>query len=535
MNEKPLGFIRIPLSSILHGSKAAGECDTQESEERSPDYSPLLNGPEGVRLTVFVDSIDITTVLNKLGVSKVQLKAANAKGHYPLLRSHATWFFGSRVILTKAQQMNPLLCPFVFLCSADLAEKPLSDGFAYIRVRAASFDGNVSSVSLQRRLKLSPARCAGLDVLDWQPEVAAALDRLSAFPGIVHDLRLSRCATDLAPDLYKEVVAHLKHIYAVWSYITGGVRVLEQSVDAATVRALEGRAPAASGSDLAVVRATFSKYKAFGGVTDPERRSAIMRRTCDMLIMIPSLRSFHATMRHQCLISRLIRACLVDHADGELPSVGYRSLAMELRAFWSPATPYVEVKEGDFRPTLGRASFNLAYKQLVLAAIRHFPYLTQPADHSCVYLFQRRAYILGFRNDRITREALFQRLYLTSQFREGMTGNSEKTVVLESVECRWGRPDAGLLDLIQESAFLPQVTHSEMIADGVTVPFILNDFLQRYEGRVFEVAEAGPRVCIEVGGSASPQVACLPSRAVPTAYNPRMGRSYLAHRLDLCR
>ena len=483
MEAKPFGVVQVPLSNILYKMMTTEVVfGVQNSGQRNLGSKSLIPEPGESRLTVFIDNLDIHAVLSKLRLSRLQLEAANAENRCPFLNDQQVWFVGSRDVLIEAHNMNPHVCLNVELYSADLTEGLLSEGQIYIRHRAGL-------VGFQ--WKLSQAQRIGLRVLDWQPGVKAALDRLAAFPGIADDLQLSDGATAFKPHLTEQVVAHLNHIHAVWSYITGGVRVLQQSVDVATVRALEGRAPATSASDLAMVRTAFSTDKAFHRVTDPLQRTMMMRRTCDLLIMIPSLRSFHAVSSHICLIDLIIRTHIVPD-ECRPASDRKRSLRSKLRKSWSPVTPYVEVREGAFHRILGRASFGRAYKQLVLAALRQFPSLTPPADPTCVYDFQRRAHILGFRNTYIERAVVSPRVSYLSQCDRSIRNSLSDSALLEPVNQRWGCPGHSLLRSIQSSAFLPQMTHSALIAKGVTIPFVLDDFFDRFDRCVFDASETDP-------------------------------------------
>lgn len=74
----------------------------------------------------------------------------------------------------------------------------------------------------------------------------------------------------------------------------------------------------------------------------------------------------------------------------------------------------MEVEEGQFQCLQGPPSFGLAYAQLVLAALRQFPYLSKVEskvekglksailqDANYISLFYRRAIFLGFRSPAI--------------------------------------------------------------------------------------------------------------------------------------
>ncbi|OWT42571.1 hypothetical protein VFPPC_18310 [Pochonia chlamydosporia 170] len=469
MKGKALGIVQVPLSNILCG-------DGRGAERTRID-------PNGRRIVVFIGNSDIPAVLSKLRLTELQLEAANAESNYPLLSSQAVWFTGLRSSLTEAHRMNPLLHLTAHLYSADLSENPSSDGHTYTKLRKCPADGDQAA---QQYAALSRAKRRGLKALYWQPEVGAALNALAVFPGIMHDLCLTDWPTEIAPHLQRQVVAHLNHVHAVWWYITGGDPVLQQSADITTVRALEGRAPARSRSDCARVREAFESEIAFRGITDPKRRRAMMQRTCNLLVMIPSLRSFHANMRHLCVIDRILRTYLIPHDLDEPAEEKDRSLRWKLRRFWTRPAPYLEVREGELQLTVGRSSFDQAYKQLVLAALRHFPSLEQPADPDYVCRFQQQAYILGFRN-KCTDEAMCVTVPSPSQGTAPVQNQLDEPMLLEPVHLRWGRPSTKLLKSVQASAFLEGKTNIIPSEEGLTVRFLLNDLFDRFLSRVFDI------------------------------------------------
>lgn len=77
------------------------------------------------------------------------------------------------------------------------------------------------------------------------------------------------------------------------------------------------------------------------------------------------------------IASNILRA-LIDPVDKEIRAPDKtRTLRTTLLDYWTETPPHVEISEGEFQPIKGNPSFDLAYSQLFLAAIRQFPYLCQ--------------------------------------------------------------------------------------------------------------------------------------------------------------
>ncbi|UNI15355.1 hypothetical protein JDV02_001893 [Purpureocillium takamizusanense] len=270
--------------------------------------------------------------------------------------------------------------------------------------------------------------------------------------------------------LDEECLAGLRHIYTEWSNLTCGDRDIQWTLDKETVVLLEGCTPAASPLDRRAIREGFGTNQALVGVTDVQRRREIERRALAAPGMIPGLRLLQQNMIYLGIAAEILWSHVIPKDARTAKRNLRKTLRATLRGHWVETAPYVEIHEGVFRPARGPPSFDLAYTQLVLAALRQFPYLSferpkteggpkplMSFDPKCVALLHRRAKLLGFRSSAIDAGAARQ----SSPFQpQSWTVDLEVDAFNESgshqrAECQWGKPCTDVYRTIQTSAFLP--------------------------------------------------------------------------------
>lgn len=461
-----LGVVGVRLSNILFKSRITDFQDDRHARA----------------LCVFVDTEEVQLVLEKLGLTVSELQRSNSLGQRPSL-DHVVWTQFPRRHLHSLNSLAPERKFSVRLFRTDLHGNRCADGRIY------SMGQTCSPVQYENTREKVPAPSkAAINAIYLQPGVRRALNRLISFPGIIHGLQLHHWPTNAAPSLRNEVIAYLDHIYSVWSHITGDDYSTRQAVDLRTVRALQGRAPGMNGTDREDVCQAFTTNKAFGGLTNAPLRAKILGRTRVLPVIIPSLSSFHGNLDYLRIADSIIRSHLFPPDAIEASADANRSLVSILKQYWTPSMPYIELSEGQFQPAHGPASFWLSYNQLLLAALRQFPNLIKSRsrhdsnqnwvatlDSASVRLFQRRAYLLGFRSN-----------YLEPKFLQEvpLALRLDPSVVLgdpgpaESIDYRWGIPTASALGTIRQSAFLPCLARSDAYTAEMTAIFALTDFLQ---------------------------------------------------------
>ncbi|PNP77885.1 hypothetical protein FNYG_08611 [Fusarium nygamai] len=295
--------------------------------------------------------------------------------------------------------------------------------------------------------------------------------------------------------LLKEFQTCLNYIYNQWSGYTYGDHALQRDVTPETVKLLEGRAPATSLSDREWIRAVFRAGMVFPSTTNQKQRDDLEKAILRSQGVIPGLRSCQANMLYMGIAAQVMSRLLIPN-DLELKRTvkaedGMVTLRSVLRKCWVETTPYVEVGEGEFQAVLGGPNFDLAYNNVVIAALRQFAFMSRDEPkieagdstmrissndrYACEALFQRRAKFLGFQNSLIEQGASKR----VRPFQpETKPYEEDEEAFLSRVEHRWGRPFARMFPIIQSAAFLPRLCGKETTPAGrITQIFILKDLV----------------------------------------------------------
>ncbi|KAI1382903.1 uncharacterized protein F4822DRAFT_440679, partial [Hypoxylon trugodes] len=238
-----------------------------------------------------------------------------------------------------------------------------------------------------------------------------------------------------------------------------------------------------------LVCALVSEGQVFSGVHDGWKREQIKQRILQMSVVIPSIKSFHENMKLFSIAIRIIRSYL-------LPDKPRAPLLESLKDNWKlPDKSLVEFEEGKFRAIHSPLSFDVAFKQVFLAAVRSFPELSDetpkvdPGDRiraairpSTVAAFYQRAFLLGFSSEAMRERGLGNdRLrgprYFTTQASDGPAD-----VEATCMDRRWGRPYARIYRQIQQVAFLPLLAQKMQTATFPTVLYLQWDFVRAFLG-----------------------------------------------------
>ena len=348
-------------------------------------------------------------------------------------------------------------------------ETRYSDGHIYCKLREYAGMGRTQQFH-EWHERLSQGKQYILQSINQRRAMAEALDRLMPLPGVIDFLQLGSYSKVFYYRLREEIVIGLNCISVEWSRFTLGDELLQASIDRGTVESLEGRAPAASELDRQWVHVAFKTGRAFPAVTEPRQRRELERRVQMTTRMIPSLRSLQSNLIYLSVAADIMWLHVLTAVQRQNARAKKMSLRETLRSCWTACAPYVEVREGEFQPALGPPSFDLAYSQLMLSALRQFPYLSDvkpkggkelcmSLDRNCVALLHRRARLLGFHSSAIAQGVTV----MSSPFQPqpGVvakeTGKFNEVEFLSQTKHRWGRPSTHIFRIIQTCAFLPTI------------------------------------------------------------------------------
>ncbi|KAL6410009.1 hypothetical protein AUP68_06418 [Ilyonectria robusta] len=510
-----LGVVQVPVANLYFVKDIGGGVGERQHSKKQVQHLETLFSKTTIDhedhrhwIDGYVDQSDVPSILGHLGGS-ITLHQSNAAGFYPYLTDQRVAYTHGRHRVEASQRIDPQSCWTIFLCSTDLSmlarnrvvqrrteqfhhEERYTDGYIYSKLREHPVD-SLDYDEWYMRLSLNKQK--NFEAINKHSDVAGALDRLIGFPGIIDALRLGNFRKYSAWGLFSEAHTCLDHIYSEWSGYTLGNRIVQKHLTPETVKLLEGRAPAISRSDHEWVRAVFQAKMVFPAITDQQQRDQLEKKILGTSGMIPSLRIFQGNMLYLGIAAQVVWSLLIPSELKKTTKAGDgpTTLQSALRECWVETEPYVEIREGEFQPVLGRPSFNLAYNAVIVAALRQFAFMArdgpkvergEPATrlstddiHSCESLFQRRAKLVGFRNYVIEEGAT----NTVSPFKpEKHALESDEHVFLSRVEHRWGRPFARMFPVIQEVAFLPRLFEEEVHAGEITEAFVLKDMVRAF-------------------------------------------------------
>lgn len=178
------------------------------------------------------------------------------------------------------------------------------------------------------------------------------------------------------------------------------------------------------GSDSPIIKQLFENLKLLPEITDGASRNALQERVLGPSFFIPSIDTFYEDIRYLALALKSIRAWVAP--ETETRGSDQPTLRAQLNVHFTPDKQQpVEVADGCWEVISASSKitieqrYSLAYRQLVLAALRRFADLTNDSpiqdaggrrlqgivDTYFVSQFQETAYKLGFTTPKVQRPA----------------------------------------------------------------------------------------------------------------------------------
>jgi hypothetical protein len=349
-------------------------------------------------------------------------------------------------------------------------------------------------------MQLTPNKRYNLSRLKVHADLVHALDKLLPFRGVWHALELGNIQRHLATHFYEPIICNWRHIYNVLNTITLKKQNVRDALDIPTMENLQLRAPSVCVSDYNYISQQMdlpsSKSELFCTVDDGER-TAIKHAILDLEFIIPSLSTFHDNMKYLEIGANIIKTQLLD--DDTFSKLNpFKTIYQAMRAHWSPPDVLLEeFREGEFRafnPTEVEPPVYACYKQVVIAAQRQFPSLTNisprverkrkraespviaVSDRACLWRFLKLAQLLGFSTNKITeglRNPCESELIVPSPLAEDLHG--------ESRERRCGKPFANSFKRLRSQLFLSNLAHLEQRPSlNPSVLFVQRDFINSF-------------------------------------------------------
>ncbi|KJZ69633.1 hypothetical protein HIM_10972 [Hirsutella minnesotensis 3608] len=319
------------------------------------------------------------------------------------------------------------------------------------------------------------------------------MDSLLPLPGLWDGLELGNWAKHLAAHVDDLVVNYWSHIASQWTKIMAGIENCLHLVDSPSVRRIQRRAPGLSRADRARIKHDFESKNnpLFPAITDADMRGKLKQNVLSIRVMIPSIETFHDDMRYLSIGAKILEGHILSRHDKKKTIGGNRlNLFQSLREDWGGSSVQIQTGHHSFAWSRISLTPRLAFMQLLLAALRYFPYLSSEAplqdlgntrmgasvDARYVGLLCRTARELGFFNDKIEAGLNVENDEIPIKYSK----------VDETYLWRGGKPSSLVFQVLHETSFVPQlcfarVEPAEDISVTCTQAQILSAFFTEFE------------------------------------------------------
>jgi hypothetical protein len=175
----------------------------------------------------------------------------------------------------------------------------------------------------------------------------------------------------------KEIIHYLQHVERFWSTLMDGDRHQMAKIDIHTVEKLQLRAPAACSADAREVKGYILSGEVFSQFDETER-PRIWDRMSSYDGIIPSIHTFFRDTTY-------LEACATGVRQFAVLSKSQPTVRAALKHAYKPDTTggacLVQTSDASFRSHTGPStdSFELAYRQIWLFAMRHYPEMAKDA------------------------------------------------------------------------------------------------------------------------------------------------------------
>ncbi|PSR84387.1 hypothetical protein BD289DRAFT_353975, partial [Coniella lustricola] len=290
-----------------------------------------------------------------------------------------------------------------------------SDGEIFCKLSSKNLDFSERKDWLQR---LSPCKESSLHMLFGHAKITEAFNRLLLFPGLWVGLQLGNIHKHLALHCEQEILNYLEYVFVIWRRITNEDEALAQAVDVRTVKTLQYLIPRSQ--DAQEIKAAFTNTIVFPDVIEDGSRKLLLRNILNIDGFVPSIATFHKDTMYLSHAIKAIKKWISPRFKSR--NLAYSSLRDVLKADFQPNDKIViQLAESEWEELPGRPNpdfnnrFDLAYQQLIIAALRWFASLSNESplqevrekrlqgfvSDSHVNHFQAVAQRLGFKTRKV--------------------------------------------------------------------------------------------------------------------------------------
>ncbi|KAK8043718.1 hypothetical protein PG993_006148 [Apiospora rasikravindrae] len=330
----------------------------------------------------------LNAILLSLGLSQDELIQKSAKEQYPFVSGNfQIWCIqGLRRALAAKTVFQAKACWVVRLfckpagpdrdlfirneSEAFLQEVSFSDGAIYRKVRHYADKKDYAQCykwirrlsTCKRKNLLHLLRQKPLpDKLDKQ-SIIKSFDLLLPFTGLWDGLELGNIHKHLALHCDEQIIHFIQHIRRSWNHIFQGLEAFLQN-------------PSASQHDRELITKAMADGQLFPLITKVQQRKRLLHNILSLTVVIPSIKTFHENMKYFSIGAKIVQEHVGENYVSSRKGPRLTLMRSVLRDWRQPAGK-VENGEGHYYLTEGPMTEQLAYTQLFLSALRHFPRLS---------------------------------------------------------------------------------------------------------------------------------------------------------------
>ncbi|KAJ4178317.1 hypothetical protein NW767_014892 [Fusarium falciforme] len=221
-----------------------------------------------------------------------------------------------------------------------------------------------------------------MSMIFLRSEIWRAMKDMASLPGLWEDMKLGNWAKHLAAHVDELIVVYWRdHMRKIWDEIFEGLEDQERYLDPYTARFVQFKSPARSQTDRRAIRDEMTKGSLFPNISNQAQRDKLLDNIVKIKAVIPSILTFHENMRYLTMGAKI----LANHIEVKRrkrrrgkPSTFPRppeSLVENLGRDWRWVGNYAEVREGHYLTIHEPLDAKGAFVQLILMALRLFPFL----------------------------------------------------------------------------------------------------------------------------------------------------------------
>ncbi|KAK7210132.1 hypothetical protein V2G26_017310 [Clonostachys chloroleuca] len=358
------GIVQVPLQ-YLYSNEVNG----------CPESVPRFLSDPRRQLLGIIDQQTYRAVAKQIGLTKLRDTLKQDGGPLPIVKVKICALLGQGFIDQAKEVLGP-----DFNCVVRLYYIPsvCNDGFIY-RMASECVQRNDIDQANQwgQKLQSQGPKQRHLKMIFGRGDLVKAMDAMIPFTGLWEDLRLGNFAKYFAAHCDDLIINYWNHMNYVWCKIFSGVESLKSSLDPATVRELQRRAPAWSAADRDYISKRMINNKLFINISMPSDRARLLDNLLKLDAIVISILTFDEDMQYLAIgvkiLEKQIEVKPKKRSYDYVPTLGRESLESNLRASWKD-NAVMEIDDGLFG-FMDKSCHRLAFTSLVLLALREFPFL----------------------------------------------------------------------------------------------------------------------------------------------------------------